>query len=76
MSLCISVISHARWKRHLYPKDLQPGQPVVCKRCLQPAFVKPNALDRVINKAAKDLGYTPVVFPEQVEIAKEILGME
>jgi hypothetical protein len=35
--------------------------------------VKPNALDRVVNKAAKDLGYTAIVFPEQAELAEEIL---
>ena len=56
MSRCISVISHARFNRHKHPKNLQTGELMPCLRCLQPAFVKPNVLDRIVTKAAKELG--------------------
>jgi hypothetical protein len=58
MSKCVSVISHARFNRHnIDPKTM------ICKRCLQPAFVKPK----------KQQVFTYAVFPEQVETAEEIL---
>ena len=63
MSTCYSVIAREtlvfppRWKRHL----IENG---VCKRCLQPEFVKQKK------------EFVAAVFPEQVDIAKEILGIE
>jgi hypothetical protein len=65
VSRCISVISHARFNRH----KIRNG---VCARCLQPAFVKITA---VTTSPSKSFVENLVVFPEQVEIAKEILGI-
>ena len=57
MSTCYSVIAREtlvfppRWKRHL----IEDG---ICKRCLQPEFVKPRTKDRrtVDFLPAPDLG--------------------
>lgn len=72
MSRCYSVIAREtlvfppRWKRHL----IEDG---ICKRCLQPAFVKITAVTTPLSKSFIE---NLAVFPEQVDAAKEILGLE
>ena len=63
MSTCYSVIAR---ETLVFPPRwkrhlIENG---ICKRCLQPEFVK--------QKKA----FVAAVFPEQVDIAKEILGIE